>query len=75
MKFRKINLNSGDWEFYIGKSNVVLKNSDEKKFVVPYTELKSMTQEEIEEAQAKKGFAITPADIATYIDLKLAAKS
>lgn len=69
MHWRKIEVDNVLYEFYIGKQNVVVKNTEtKKKTIVELNVISGMTWDKIERAKWKKYFSVVPAKIAAYIE-------
>lgn len=59
--YRKIVANGVEFEYLVGKSNVNIRSSDDSwKLTAPFTDVTGMTWYEIERAQWKGYFSITP---------------
>lgn len=68
MHWRKIEVGGILYEYYIGKSNVVIRNTvTDRKFTVGLDQISGMSWTDIERAKWKKYFSVVPAKIATYI--------
>lgn len=57
-----------EYYYYVGDSNVVIKDNKEKKTVVPYSDLLGITSDDVERGKWKKTLKITPGNIAEYIN-------
>jgi hypothetical protein len=67
MNFRKLVIDNKDYKYFIGKSNVVIKDSEDKKTVVDFSKLTGLAWHEIERQQWKRCFSITPRTVTEYI--------
>ena len=68
MSERKISVDTIDYGYVIGRSNVSIRNlRTRNRAVVKLTDLTGMTAEKIDEAVRNRSFAVTPKQIADYI--------
>jgi hypothetical protein len=68
---RKITLESGVWEFMVGKSNLCVKSPEGKKTVIDFSALTGLTWNQIENLQDNRGFTVSPADVRKFIEEKV----
>jgi hypothetical protein len=69
MHWRKVEVGGILYEYYIGKQNVVIRNTvTDKKVVIGLDVISGMSWTDIERAMWKKNFSVVPAKIATYIE-------
>jgi hypothetical protein len=67
---RKIIVNGEEYLWCVGKQNIVIRDSDNHRIHVPFTELMEMQWTDIEHDSWKGNFHITPSDVEKYIKNK-----
>jgi hypothetical protein len=66
LHWRKIVVDGVEWKYRIGKSNVAFR-TEGRTSTAPFTEVTQMSWTDIERAQWKRYFHITPKQIASWL--------